>query len=241
MAITRAIVLSSEIFGEADRYVQFLTRDWGVISTLAKSARKSKRRYVGGLDIFCHDEINVRGDSRGNISEKAYLIELSVLNSFTRLREDLDKILTAGQIVQWVRRLTDVGTPIPAVYSLLGQTLSLVETESNPDRLELIGLIFRLKLLSHLGIHPRTESCALCSKVEDMHLFDLGSGGFICSTCKPTSDHWELQAGEQHFITHAKNVRLTQFHEVTLEEATTRRLLNLIANFTAYHTHTRLP
>ena len=54
---SKGIVISVENFGEADRYIQFFTKDWGMITTLDKSARKSKRRYVGGLDLFCHDEI----------------------------------------------------------------------------------------------------------------------------------------------------------------------------------------
>lgn len=237
MALTRAIVLSTEVFGEADRYVQFLTRDWGVISTLAKSARKSKRRYVGGLDIFCHNEINVRGD----VSTRAYLVELTVLNSFTKLRDDLDKILLAGQLVQWVRKLADVATPIPQVYSLLGQTLSVLENQNDPSRLGLLGLVFRLKLLSHLGFHPRTETCARCNQESEMYIFDLGSGGLICSTCKPTSDHWELQKDERQFMTHAKDLLLTRFADVSFPEKTTQRLLHLIAQFTSYHTHTKLP
>ncbi|MBI1861754.1 MAG: DNA repair protein RecO [Deltaproteobacteria bacterium] len=237
MALTRAIVLSSEVFGEADRYIQFLTRDWGVISTLAKAARKSKRRYVGGLDIFCHSEINVRGD----IPNRAYLVELTVLNSFTKLRDDLDKILIAGQLVQWVRKLADVATPIPQIYSLLGQTLALLEAQSDPARLSLLGLVFRLKLISHLGFHPRTEACARCNQEGELAIFDLGSGGLICTECKPTSDHWELYPEERQFITHAKDLRLTRFEEVQFSEKPTQRMLHLITQFTSFHTHAKLP
>ena len=51
MPSSKGIVLSHEDFGEADRYIQFFTKDWGMITVLARSARKSKRRYVGGLDL----------------------------------------------------------------------------------------------------------------------------------------------------------------------------------------------
>src|SRR5580658_6934041 len=91
---SRAIVLSRESFGESDCYVQFYTKNWGLISTLAKAAKKSKRRYVGGLDLFCHDEIFLRGDPK----DRPYLLELTVLNSFPLLRDDLEKMLAAGKI-----------------------------------------------------------------------------------------------------------------------------------------------
>ncbi len=132
MTSTKGIVLSRENFGEADRYVQFFTRDWGMITVLARSARKSKRRYVGGLDIFCHDEISVRGaphrQARGHSKERPYLIELTVLNAFIGLRDSLERVATAGKIVQWVRKLADAATPMPGIYSVLGMTLALLES-----------------------------------------------------------------------------------------------------------------
>lgn len=237
MAITRAIVLSTDIFGEADRYIQVLTRDWGVVTLLAKSARKSRRRYAGGLDIFCHNEINVRGD----IPRRAYLVDLTVINAFSKIRDDLEKILFAGKLLQWIRSLANVNTPIQQVYSLLGQTLALIENQTDATRLELLGLVFRLKLLSYLGFHPRTETCALCSGTLDASLFDLGAGGIICTTCKPTSNHWELHPEEVHVMTHAKDIRLTRFDEVVVTEPVTQRLLYLVTQFTAYHTHAKVP
>ena len=102
---SKGIVISIENFGESDRYVQFFTKDWGMISVLAKSARKSKRRYVGGLDLFCHDEIFLRGDPK----DKPYLNELTVLNSFPKLREQLDKVLLAGKMAQWIKKLAKIG------------------------------------------------------------------------------------------------------------------------------------
>ena len=158
MPSTRAIVLSREAFGEADLYVQFLTKDWGVVTFLAKSGRKSKRRYVGGLDLFCHNEIFIKGQAR----ERAYLQELVVLNSFSELRENLDRLEIAGRVLQWIKRLADIATPSPNTFSLLGQTLALVEKESDPKRLEILFFVFKLKLLSDLGLMPQIAACAKC-------------------------------------------------------------------------------
>ncbi len=167
---SKAIVLSTEDFGEADRYVQLLTRNWGVITVLAKSARKSKRRYVGGLDLFCHNEIYIKGD----LKERPYLQELSVLNSFQGIRDNLERVLVAGKCVQWIKKLANISSPMPQVYSLLGQVLSLIEKESSSERLELLHLVFKIKLLSQLGLKPRMDSCIKCGSLEDRHgSFDI--------------------------------------------------------------------
>ena len=238
---SRGIVLSKESFGEADCYIQFYTRAWGLITTLAKSARKSKRRYVGGLDIFCHNEIFLRGDPK----DHPYLQELSVLNSFTGIRDELSRLLLAGKITQWVKRLANIATPSPHIYSLLGQTLALIEKESDEDRLELLGLVFKLKLLGFLGFKPRVDSCAKCSlSVESEALFDLEAGGILCESCA-RQNHLNLalrlEGTERVFLHQADDLRLSQWESVHFSQRSTQHLSRLVGQFASYHTHLWLP
>ncbi len=241
MPSTRAIVLSRENFGEADRYIQFFTRDWGLISVLAKSARKSKRRYVGGMDLFCHDEIVLRGDPR----ERAYLVELQVLNAFTGIREDLERAMTAGKVVQWIRKLANTAVPMPALYSLLGQTLALIEKESDPERLGLLRLIFQLKLLDQLGIKPRMDECARCAEnAASSGVFDLDAGGLLCETCvgaRTIAHSMLLEPNEIDLLGHADRLKLTMWSQFRFPKDQTRNLLRLTTQFAAFHTNSQLP
>lgn len=238
---SKAIVISTESFGEADMYIQFFTREWGMISTLAKSARKSKKRYIGGLDLFCHDEIFVKGD----VKDKPYLVELSVLNSFQGIRDSLDKMLLGGKILHWVKKLADQSTPMPMLYSLLGQTLSLIEKETNLDRLELIALIFRLKLISQLGLKPKVDACVRCESVtEEEVIFDIESGGVLCRACLSGSYLRELSPlhpFQRKFLTASDAFLLTKFEEIDFPLAHTQSLSRLVTLFTSYHTHIKLP
>lgn len=237
---SKAIVLSVEDFGEADCYVQFFTQKWGMISALAKSAKKSKRRYVGGLDIFCHDEIFLRGDPK----ERPYLQELSVLNSFSGLRSELEKMLAAGKAVSWVKKLANISTPLPQIYSLLGQTLSLLEKEPQSERYELLILIFKLKLLSQLGLKPRMDSCLKCSSEEILPgTFDISQGGVICIHCSPTVGHenTRLTAQERSFLDLTDDVKLTLWDQVQFPLERVAPLQRVVTQFASYHTHMRLP
>lgn len=238
---SKALVLSVEKFGEADCYVRFLSQKWGVISALAKSARKSKKRYVGGLDLFCHDEIFLRGDPK----DRPYLLELNVINSFPAIRESLDKVLVAGKAVQWVKKLADVPTPMPQLYSLLGQTLSLIEKEAQTDRLELLILVFKLKLLSFLGLNPQLEKCTRCEgPVDPITLFDLSSGGVICNPCQKgsASGGLILEQEQRWILKHAEQMKLTHWDSFFLERNfQVVPLTRLLTQFAAFHTHTSLP
>jgi DNA repair protein RecO (recombination protein O) len=241
MTSSRAIVIGTENFGEADRYVIFFTKNWGLISTLAKSARKSKRRYVGGLDLFCHSEIFIKGDPK----ERPYLQELSVLNSFPGLREELEKMLAAGRTTQWVKKLANTSVPMPGVYSLLGQTLSLIEKEKDPSRYELLCLIFKLKLLSEVGLKPKVDTCTRCSEpIEDKAVFDMDSGGVLCKKCAPKSSLHEsllLPPNERVFLDVADRLRLTAWEDIHLDPERVFPLQRLVTQFASFHTHTHLP
>ena len=238
---SKGIVISIENFGEADRYIQFFTKDWGMISVLAKSARKSKRRYVGGLDLFCHNEIFLRGDPK----DKPYLNELSVLNSFPKLRENLDKVLLAGKIAQWIKKLANNPTPMPAIYSLIGQSLALIEKEQNIEKLDLLNTIFKLKLLSLIGLKPRVDVCAKCEGEEDIEgIFDLNSGGILCRLCAPKanfSNQFVLQPAQRNLVNLADQIRLTHWDQISFSEELLHPVNRLTTQFASFHTQVKLP
>ena len=244
MASTRAIVLSKENFGEADQYIQFLTRDWGVITLLARSSRKSKRRYVGGLDLFCHDEISLRGGIPTHSQKKPYLNELLVLNSFPKMRESLDKLLEAGRAAQWVRKLLPNPSPMPTVYTLFGQTLALIEKEENTEKLEMLSLIFRLKLLSAIGLRPQTNFCARCENEFNLVIFDRPSGGMICENCARAHRLIEadlIEQDEHQLLRAAEHLKLSAAVALQFPQEKVKHLLRVTTGFASYHTHQKLP
>lgn len=238
---SKALVLSRTEFGEADRYVTLFTPKWGLISALAKSARKSRRRYIGGLDLFCHNEVLLRGDPK----EKPYLIELTVLNPFVRIRENLEKMLLAGQITQWVRRLVSHATAMPDTYSLLGQIFSLIEQEEDLNRLEILGLVFKVKFISQLGLKPSIDMCVRCGSTQgERSLFDIAGGGMVCRRClgiKVPEESFALEQEEQRFLSQVDRFRLTQWKSLQYPLGKTRSLTHLVTQFASYHGHAKLP
>ncbi|HTU59687.1 MAG TPA: DNA repair protein RecO, partial [Polyangiales bacterium] len=54
-----ALVLRAVDFGESDRVITLLTRELGLVSTMARAARKSKRRFAGALEGFAIIHVEV--------------------------------------------------------------------------------------------------------------------------------------------------------------------------------------
>jgi DNA repair protein RecO (recombination protein O) len=75
--VTRAILLRAVATGEADRVVTLLGRPTGRVSAIARGARKSTRRFGGGLGLAATGEATLRDRSGA---------ELSVLEGFEVVR-----------------------------------------------------------------------------------------------------------------------------------------------------------
>src|SRR5690606_35922194 len=53
-----AIILRRTDYGEADRIMTFLTREYGKIRAIAKGVRKAKSKMAGGLELFSISELH---------------------------------------------------------------------------------------------------------------------------------------------------------------------------------------
>src|SRR3954469_7690398 len=64
---TDAILLRSVAYGEADRVVTLLGRTTGRVSALARGARKSTKRFGGGLGLGASGQAALRDRSGGEL------------------------------------------------------------------------------------------------------------------------------------------------------------------------------
>jgi len=85
---TQGVVLTRTNFGEADRIVTFLTRDFGKVSVIAKGVRKEKSKLAGGIELFSVSDIGfVAG--RG---ELATLTSSRLITHYGGFLHDLAKV-----------------------------------------------------------------------------------------------------------------------------------------------------
>src|SRR5262245_31804108 len=90
---TPAIILRSRVYGESDKIVTFLTRNWGKVTGIAKGAKRSRRRFVNVLESFTHVELRFR-PSRGE--ELAFIFGCELLQNFREPSRDLQRFAIAN-------------------------------------------------------------------------------------------------------------------------------------------------
>ena len=102
----QGIVLRSFPFGEADRVVVILSPNHGKLRTVAKGIRKTKSRFGGRLEPFTHvDLVLYEGRNLDTITQ------VSVIETFSHVRDDLDRVMAAGTMVEAVDAVASEGEP----------------------------------------------------------------------------------------------------------------------------------
>lgn len=204
--VTPAVVLRTVDYGEADRVVTLLGPEVGKLSALARSARKSTKRFGAGLALF--------GVGEATLVERAGA-ELLTLESFhgargfAHLYEDVAKMAHGGYACELVRELSPPRQPEPAIFDLLVSLLDLLDgAPARPETLR----VFELRLLDEVGLSPTLDRCVACEDGaldEAGQVFDARKGGVVCAACQ----------GNGRALDGAARRALLEAHAMTLADA----------------------
>ncbi len=184
---TPAIILRRIAYGDYDLIITFLTSVRGKVTVIAKSAKKSRKRFAGILEPFSDLEIVC---SEGRRKGMPVLQEAALIAPFPGIRTDIQKTGYASYwaeiIHAWMEERGDQLQAYPLFQFVLAQL----------DRGELSGaelsILFQMQFLTLAGMGPNLTCCSVCrTDLENFPHpamgFDLSKGGLICHRCQPVS------------------------------------------------------
>ena len=172
----QGIVLRAYPFGEADRVVVLISPNTGRLGVVAKGIRKTKSRFGGRLEPFTHvDLVLYEGRSLATVTQ------VEVIEAHPVLRRHLDRVVTAGAMVEAVDAVAQEAEPSARLFLLLQRGLRALETTgSSPDLLT----AYLLKLAAAIGMAPSFDRCAGCGGSGPLR-FSFDAGGAVCQRCRP--------------------------------------------------------
>lgn len=183
--VTKAIVLRRVGYGEADWVVTLLGRQTGLVSALARSARKSARRFAGGLGMAMAGEAKLQ--ERPNADLLA-LESFDVYADHPNLAADVAKTAHAAYAVELCDRLCPARHPDYPVFDWLEEFLARLNAgAATAERLR----VFELGLLGRLGLGPSWDRCMSCGRTDladETVRFHPAAGGVYCATCARAGD-----------------------------------------------------
>jgi DNA repair protein RecO (recombination protein O) len=180
LVVTPAIVLRRVAYGEADLVVTLLGRDTGRVSALARGARRSTKRFAGGLEPALTGEARLRERTGAEL----YGCEGFAVGAHrSGLAQDIAKAAHAAYAVELSDRLCPPRQPEGSAYRWLDEFLDRLDRgRATAERLR----VFELGLLRALGLGPSFARCAACGRA-DFGEEDVGfrpeAGGVLCPAC----------------------------------------------------------
>ena len=170
-------------FGDYDLIVTFLTLTKGKISVIAKSAKKSTKRFGGILELFSVLDV-VCSNSRGK--GLPVLREAILKYPFPNIRSKIIKIAYASYWAELINQWMEKGQRQVQLFHLFRHVLRELDLNNTPEAA--LSILFQIRFLTIAGLIPNLKRCSICQaeteKMKETRIkFDLSKGGIICSEC----------------------------------------------------------
>lgn len=168
-------------YGETNKIVTLLTREWGKVAVMARGAKKPSSRLSSVTQLFTYGHYLIQ-KSRGVGS----LHQGEVIDSLRAIRENIFATAYASYIVELTDKITEEQRPNPYLFELLLQTLKYMNDGLD---LEILTYIYEMKMLNVMGLYPSLDRCAVCKLSEGKFSFSVKEGGFLCHRCESKDPH----------------------------------------------------
>jgi DNA repair protein RecO (recombination protein O) len=180
---TPAILLRRLDYGDFDLILTFLSLERGKISLIAKSAKKSTKRFAGILELFSLMEaVASTGKGRG----LPVLQEATLISPFSTIRNDIRKTAYASYWCELLNKWVEENQKQASLYYLLKHALS--QLDGGTSAAAEISIFFQMRLLNLSGYDPSLRQCGRCRKnletiQSNQVVFDIAKGAILCDEC----------------------------------------------------------
>jgi len=243
--VTSAVLLRRIEYSEYDYILDFLTRDHGKITAIAKNAKKSKKRFAGVLELFsCMETVfTVSKTGRGTMP---LLKEAILTHPFAAIRGDVEKVAYASYWSEMINRWVVGGGSQKDLFPLFFHALTMLDNDQASK--EVISLLFQIRFMTLAGMAPELLCCRICNKpLDDMSgsriLFDVALGGLICEACTSTvrtAGPVNISKGAIKQLLWLKEGNLQKAGRIQLTSVAKREGLAAMEMFVPYHLSTEI-
>jgi DNA repair protein RecO (recombination protein O) len=177
--LTPAIVLRTHAAREADLVVVLLTSVRGRVECHARGARKSRRRFPGGLPTGARGEATIGTPRRGSLPS---LDGFAATADHLALGRDLEAFAYVAYLCELADQLVSGSVADPRAFAVLDEAIAAILRHSPPHPLLLRRC--ELGLIDALGWMPALDRCGVCGGPPQRDAqgiaFSIQRGGVLC-------------------------------------------------------------
>ena len=181
LLVTDAVVLHAFDYLESSRILRLATREAGVVSVLAKGARRSRRRFGSAVDLFAEGvaQLYIKAGR-----ELHTMSTFEVTRSRAALAMDLERFAAASALAELALRFVQP-EPHASLYARFTGALDAVAA-AEPGAAREAALAGAWSLVAELGFAPALDQCASCHAPiapDEPVMFSHPAGGALCMRC----------------------------------------------------------
>lgn len=151
----RGIIFRLYPYSNASLILHVLSREQGLISLIAKGARRQKSSFAGRLDLFYLCQFEFILSRRSDLHT---LREAQLLDEHRALARDYELLCAANANARRLERLIERQIPVPELFGLFSDYLKYLPLHAEP---RLGNLLFQVRLLALLGNAPKFDRMRL--------------------------------------------------------------------------------
>lgn len=231
---TEAVVLRSLDYGETSQIVTLLTHEKGKLGVMAKGARRTKSTFGATLQPMAYTQVVFYYKPT---RELQILSESSHVESFHRLRRNLQSITVGLRIVELIDALVEEEAPQPQVLGLTVRALRRLNRTD--ERAANLWPYVQLRVAKLLGIAPAIERASV-EAVDDEGLLSKADGGVYPAGATPEAPRTASRAALRAYAVFAK-ADLDTVMRMELTPEVRREVENLVRDFLRYHVEEAYP
>jgi DNA repair protein RecO (recombination protein O) len=234
LLVTEAVVLHAFDYLESSRIVRLLTRDAGLRAGLAKGARRSQRRFGGGLDLFAQGTAFLHTKAGRDLDT---LSAFEDARARPALASDLERFAGAETIAEIALRFAPDDADVE-LFDAVTAALDAVAAAPAAGARE-ATLAGAWRIVTALGFAPTMDACAECgAPLAGDALFSQNAGGVLCVRCA------RMAAGGRRLPDAARSAIAgwtSGKRAPELDDAESRAHQRLLREFLGYHVHDGRP
>ncbi len=165
------IIVRRSDWRESSRIVTLCTRDFGVVSALAKGAHRPKSPFLGAIDLLHIVDAKLGIHPLRSLQR---LYSADVIQGNRPFRHQRERRDLALQLTKNILLAMPEGRPDSSLFDLFRGGLRLLGAAPEP-KLKIVRLGLDLRYLELLGVLPPPDFCPLCEK----ELPQQGKVGFL--------------------------------------------------------------
>ena len=169
------IVIGETNYSESSKILNVYTKEHGLIGIMSKGCRNMKSKLRSVSRKLIHGTFNIYYKDNG----LSTLISVDIINSFSKIVMDLEKIGYASFILDLVKQVVKENDE-EKLFNILISSLVKIEEGFDP---QVITNIMEIKVLDFLGVKPCIDNCAICGSDKGIVTLSSHMGGYICKNC----------------------------------------------------------